>query len=103
MSPYALIAIVAASILAAGWIWVSFRSPSRQRSVVEWVCALALYGLLLVWMTRHFHDFWDDGRWALMTVFGMMAFLFGTGFVVTFVLLVRELMGKSSAGTDATH
>jgi hypothetical protein len=98
-----MVAIGAGTVLALGWLWVSFQAPGRKRSVVEWTSALAMYLLLLMLMAAQFHRFWDDGRWVMMTTFGFLVFLFGSGFIVTFVLLLRELVGKKSAGTDATH
>jgi hypothetical protein len=103
LSVYSGIGVFAAVALAIGWLMVSFRAPGRTRSILEWASALALYLLLLVLMTSQFERFLGSGKWLLVGSLGFLSFLFGAGFLVTGVLLVREILGKREAGTDATH
>ena len=98
-----MIAIGAAALLAIGWLIVSFQAPGRTRSILEWASALAMYLLLFVLMASQLQRFLGAGKWLLVCSFAFLCGLFGTGFVVTGVLLVREILGKSDAGTDATH
>jgi hypothetical protein len=70
---------------------------------LEWASALAMYLLLFVLMASQLQRFFGAGKWLLVGTFAFLCFLFGTGFVVTGVLLVREMLGKKDAGTDATH
>ncbi len=86
-----------------GWLMVSFRTPGRTRSILEWASALAMYLLLLALMASQLERFLGAGRWLLVASFAFLCFLFGAGFIVTGVLLVREILGKKDAGTDATH
>jgi len=110
LSIYSAIAIGAAIALAIGWLIVSFRTPGRARSIVEWASVLALYLLLLAWMASRARGFveWASERqrllhWLLVGSFGFFCFLFGAGFLVCGVLLVREVLGKKGADSDATH
>jgi len=103
LSIYSAIAIGAATALALGWLIVSFRTPGRVRSIVEWASALALYLLLLVLMASQLERFLDKGKWLMVGTFGFLCVLFGAGFLVCGVLLVREVLGKKGADSDATH
>ena len=103
LSVYSAIAIGAGAALAIGWLLVSFQAPGRRRSILEWASALAMYLLLLVLMASQLERFLGTGKWLLVGTFAFLCFLFGSGFVVTGVFLLREIQGKKDAGTDATH
>ncbi|HME73633.1 MAG TPA: hypothetical protein VKM54_27785 [Myxococcota bacterium] len=103
LSIYSTIAICAAAALAVGWLLVSFQTPGRTRSILEWASALAMYLLLFALMASQLQRFLGAGKWLLVGSFAFLCFLFGSGFVVTGALLVREILGKKDAGTDATH
>jgi hypothetical protein len=103
VSIYSTVAIVAAVALAIGWLTVSFQTQGRTRSIVEWASALAMYLLLFALMASQLQRFLGTRRWLLVGSFGFLCFLFGAGLIVTGVLLLREILGKKDAGTDATH
>jgi hypothetical protein len=98
-----MIAIGAAAALVLGWLAVSFHRPGRTRSILEWASALAMYLLLFVLMASQLQRFLGGGKWLFIGTFSFLCFLFGAGFIVTGVLLVREILGKKDAGADATH
>ncbi|HKE12374.1 MAG TPA: hypothetical protein VKE73_12475 [Myxococcota bacterium] len=103
MSVYPAIGVFAAVALTLGWLMVSLLAPGRTRSILEWASAWALYLLLLVLMASQLKRFLASGKWLLVGSFGLLCVLFGAGLVVTSVLLLREILGKREAGTDATH
>ena len=98
-----MFAFGAAAALVLGWLAVSFHRPGRMRSILEWASALAMYLLLFVLMASQLQRFLGEGKWLLIGTFSFLCFLFGAGFIVTGVLLVREILGKKDAGADATH
>jgi hypothetical protein len=100
---HSTIAIGAGAALVVGWLAVSFQRPGRVRAILEWASALAMYLLLFVLMASQFERFLASGKWILVGTFAFLCFLFASGFVVTAVLLLREILGKKDAGTDATH
>jgi hypothetical protein len=70
---------------------------------VEWASALALYLLLFVLMASQLQRFLGKGKWLMVGTFGFLCFLFGTGFLVCGILLLREILGKKGADSDTTH
>jgi hypothetical protein len=98
-----MIAIGAAAVVGAGWLLVSFLSPGRGRTILEWLSALSLYVVLVSIMANGFRRFWAADNELLIGVFGFLIFLFGTGFIVTAVLAVRELSGGGPSDHGATH
>ena len=89
--------------MVLGWLLVSFQTPGRVRSILEWASALAMYLLLFVLMAHQLQHFFGGGKWLFIGTFAFLCFLFATGFVVTGFLLVREILGKKDTGTDSTH
>jgi len=99
-----MIAIGAAALVAIGWLLVSFLAPGRARTMLEWLSALSLYVVLVSIMANGFRRFWAADNELLIGVFGFLIFLFGSGFLLTAVFTVRELVGRgASVGEGATH
>jgi len=101
MSIWLQIASVAAGLLVAGWISVSFLSPSRLRVALEWLSALAMYLALIALMV---HAYTRAESLAGTILFGFLIAMFSAGFLVALRLFVRDLSGVGAGpGTDATH
>jgi len=101
MSLWLQIASVAAAVLAAGWITVSFLAPGRLRIALEWISALAMYLALIALMT---HAYTRAESWLGAILFGFLIAMFSAGFLVALRLFVRDLSGAAHAsGSDATH
>jgi hypothetical protein len=99
-----MIAIGAAGVVGVGWLLVSFLQPGRGRSIIEWLSALALYLVIVSMMANGFRRFWAADNELLIGVFGFLVFLFGTGFLLTIVMAIREITGRGGpAGPGATH
>jgi hypothetical protein len=97
---YAQILAVSGVVLAIGWLSVSFMAPGRARSVVEWLSAVAMYTAIGSIMARWFHRFWIADNEAMIGVLGFLCLVFGSGLVVSLVMVVRTLAGRD-VGADA--
>jgi hypothetical protein len=78
-----IIWIVSGSVLVIGWLVVSFTPPSRNRTLIEWLSATAMYAAILtifvsLALRAHAagHVF---GAWAI----GLLCLLFGGGLLVS--------------------
>lgn len=101
---YGQILAGAGAVLAIGWLAVSFMKPGRARSVVEWTATVAMYVAIGSIMARLLHRFWIADNEALIGIFGFLCLVFGSGLLVSLVLLVRTLAGRDSgAGAGAVH
>ncbi len=101
---YTRLLIGSGIVLALGWLSVSFMAPGRARSAVEWISAMAMYVAIGSIMARLFHRFWIADNELLIGVFGFLCLIFGSGFVVSTVMLFRALAGRDiDSGAGATH
>jgi hypothetical protein len=101
---YGQLLLGAGIVLAAGWLLVSFMAPGRGRSVVEWISAVAMYVAIGSIMARLLHRFWIADNEALIGVFGFLCLVFGSGLLVSFVLLLRTIAGRDAGpAAGATH
>jgi hypothetical protein len=93
----------ALAVLVVGWLVISFTQPSRRRSIIEWISSTAMYvGLLCIFLNLGYR-FWGES-WAVVAAVGLLVVVFGSGLIVSLVLTVRELAGRSAGGEgSATH
>jgi cytochrome b561 len=92
---------VAVGIVVLAWLFVSFRSPSRQRSIVEWIAAASVYLALLCFFLFLFVRARADQQTLGVVAFGFLAAVFGTGTVVSVVKTLREIHGRAPSGPGA--
>jgi hypothetical protein len=92
----------AVGIVALAWLFVSFRSPSRQRSIVEWIAAASLYLALLCFFLFLFARARAEQQTLGVVAFGFLAAVFGAGTVVSVVKTLLEIRGRAPSGPGAT-
>lgn len=95
--------IVAGAIVFVGWLIISFSAPGKNRTILEWVCATAMYiGLetLFVSLLMRAHE--ADNHFAVIA-FGFLCALFGGGLLVSTWNLITSFGGEKSGHVNATH
>ena len=101
--PLQLIGGFALAILLAGWLIVSFAAPSRNRTIIEWLSASALYGVLLslfVHLTLRANE--SDNTIALVA-FGFLCTLFTGGVLVSLYHTFASTRGAGDSESSATN
>jgi len=94
----------AATVVVLGWLVVSFLAPGKQRRKIEWIAATGLYVALLGFFVNAVRRAIATDSEAGMIAFGMLAFLFGCGLVVSAVRTIQAFAGAtSSSKASATH
>ena len=103
LSVYQIIWIVSGSVLVIGWLVVSFASPSRNRTVIEWLSATAMYTAILTifvsLMLRAHASGYVFGAWAI----GLICALFGGGLLVSAWKTVAALFGEKKVQSSTTN
>ena len=98
-----IIWIISGSILVIGWLVVSFAPPSRNRTVVEWLSATAMYTAILtifVSLTLRAHAAgYVFAAWAI----GLLCVLFGGGLLVSAWRALVALVGEKKTQSSATN
>ncbi len=102
-SIYQIIWISAAAVFFMGWPYVSFNSPSRGRTVVEWTSATAMYVGLLTFFVYHGLDAWAEGKTVLLIAFGLLCVMFGCGLLVSLWNTLAAMGGERKEQGSATH
>ncbi len=101
MSSFQIIWITAASIVFVGWLIVSFTAPSRNRTVVEWLSATAIYLGLSTFFVSIALEQQEKGNTLLVVALGLLCLLFGGGLLVaawrTLMAFRSEKKDESSA------
>jgi hypothetical protein len=104
LSAFKIIWIASGSVLAIGWLIISFSPPSRNRTVVEWLSTLSMYAAILaifVSLTLRMHAAgFIFGAWAV-GVLSIM--LFGGGLLVSAWKTVATLGGEKKTQGSATN
>ncbi len=103
MSSLQIIWIVAASIVFVGWLIVSFTAPSRNRTVVEWLCATAIYLGLSTFFVSIALEQHEKGNTFLVVALGLLCVLFGGGLLVAAWKTVTALRVSKRSETSATN
>jgi hypothetical protein len=103
LSTYQIIWIISGSILVIGWLVISFTPPSRNRTVVEWLSATAMYTAILtifVSLTLRAHAAgYVFAAWAI----GLICVLFGGGLLVSAWKTLSALGGEKKVQGSATN
>ena len=103
MSSFEIIWITAASIVFVGWLIVSFTAPSRNRTVIEWVSATAIYLGLSTFFVSIALEQHDKGNTVLVFAFGLLCVLFGGGLLVAGWKTVISFRSSKRSETSATN
>jgi hypothetical protein len=103
VSPYTVVALCGAAVLALGWLWVSFAPEGRGRALVEWISTTGMYLALASWFVGLSLDAHAEGRTALLIPFGFLTVLFSAGLLVSFWRTGAFLLGRGGAGESATN
>jgi hypothetical protein len=103
LSVYQIIWIASGSILVIGWLVVSFTRPSRNRTVIEWLSATAMYTAIVtifVSLALRVHASGHVfGAWAI----GLICLLFGGGLLVSAWKTVAALGGDKKTESSTTN
>ncbi len=103
LSVFQIIWIASGSVLVIGWLVVSFTPPSRNRTVIEWLSATAIYAAILmifISLALRAHALgYVFAVWAI----ALVCVLFGGGLLVSAWKTVTALGGEKNIQRSATH
>jgi cytochrome bd-type quinol oxidase subunit 2 len=102
-SPLTIIGVCALAVLIAGWLFVSFTAPGRTRTVVEWLAASAMYGVLLTLFVHLVRNAIEADNTFALVAFGFLCALFAGGLLVSLYHTVASSRGGGDSGTSATN
>ena len=103
MSSFQIIWIAAGSIVFVGWLIVSFTAPSRNRTVVEWLSATAIYLGLSTFFISIAIEQQEKGNTILVVALGLLCVLFGGGLLVAAWKTMMAFRSDKQSETSATH
>lgn len=103
MSSFQIIWIAAASIVFVGWLIVSFTAPSRNRTVIEWLSATAIYLGLSTFFVSIAIEQQEKGNTLAVIALGLLCVLFGGGLLVAAWKTVMAFSGDKQGETGATN
>lgn len=98
-----VVGIASVSILAIGWLAVSFTRSHAVQSRVSWIAACALYLALATLFTSLTRRAWEADFTLGLVAFGFLLAVFASGFVVSLVKTVAAFWRGRSASGHATH
>jgi hypothetical protein len=98
-----IVGIAAVSILALGWLVVSFARSASVQSRLAWIATCALYLALAVLFTNLCRRAWHAENWFVLAAFGLLLGIFLGGFAVSLVKTVRAFWSAGASGEHATH
>ena len=103
LSVFQIIWIVSGSVLVIGWLIVSFTPPSRNRTIIEWLSATAMYAAILTIFVslalRAHASGYVFAAWAI----GLLCVLFGGGLLVSAWKTVTALGGEKKIQGSTTN
>ncbi len=103
LSPSFVIGGCALAVLVVGWLVVSFSAPGRKRTVIEWISATAIYGVLLVLFVHLVRDAIEDDSAVRLVAFGFLCLLFAGGLLVSLYQTIASSKGPRDSGSSATN
>jgi hypothetical protein len=103
LSVFQIIWIAAGGILVVGWLVVSFTPPSRNRTVVEWLSATAMYAAILAIFVSLALRAHASGHVFAAWAIGLLCVLFGGGLLVSAWKTVTALGGGKKTQHSATN
>ncbi len=103
LSAFQIIWIVAGGVLVIGWLVISFTPPSRNRTVVEWLSATAMYAAILAIFISLALRAHASGHAFAVWAIGLLCVLFGGGLLVSAWKTVAAFGGEKNAQRSATN
>jgi hypothetical protein len=103
LSVFQIIWIAAGGVLVIGWLVVSFTPPSRNRTIVEWLSATAMYAAILAIFVSLMLRAHASGHVFAAWAIGLLCVLFGGGLLVSAWKTVAAFGGDKKTQRSATN
>jgi hypothetical protein len=103
LSVFQIIWIAAGGVLVIGWLVVSFTPPSRNRTVIEWLSATAMYAAILAIFVSLALRAHASGHVFAAWAIGLLCVLFGGGLLVSAWKTVTALGSEKKTERSATN
>ncbi len=103
LSIFQMIWIASGSVLVIGWLVVSFTPPSRNRTVIEWLSATAMYAAILTIFVSLALRAHASGHAFAVWAIGLLCVLFGGGLLVSAWKTVVALGAEKKSQHSATN
>lgn len=103
LTAFQMIWIASGSVLVVGWLVVSFTPPSERRTIIEWVCASAMYvGLLTFFISIALKAQASDNT-ILLVAMCFLCTMFGGGLLVSLAKVIGALGSGKKSEDSATN
>ena len=103
MGPIGSIGFGAIGLVVVLWLVISFSESTPRRTMLEWIAATCMYvALSMLFLNLILAAIENDNTFALVA-FGFLGAIFGSGFFVSLVPLVKSLRGWDRGETSATN
>jgi hypothetical protein len=103
LSVFQIIWIAAGGVLVIGWLVVSFTPPSRNRTIIEWLSATAMYAAILAIFVSLALRAHASGHVFAAWAIGLLCVLFGGGLLVSAWKTLVALSGEKKTQSSATN
>jgi len=103
LSVFQIIWIVSGGVLVIGWLVVSFTPPSRNRTIIEWLSATAMYAAILAIFVSLALRAHASGYVVAVWAIGLLCVLFGGGLLVSAWKTVSTLFSEKKTQSSATN
>ena len=103
LSIFKMIWIASGSILVISWLVISFTPPSRNRTIIEWLSATAMYAAILTIFVSLALRAHASGHVFAAWAIGLLCVLFGGGLLVSAWKTVTALGGGKKTQRSATN
>jgi len=103
LSVFQIIWIAAGGVLVIGWLVVSFTPPSRNRTIVEWLSATAMYAAILAIFVSLMLRAHASGHVFAAWAIGLLCVLFGGGLLVSAWKTVAAFGGDKKIQGSTTN
>ncbi len=103
LSVFQIIWIASGSVLVIGWLVISFTPPSRNRTIIEWLSATAMYAAIVTIFISLALRAHASGHVFVVWAIGLLCVLFGGGLLVSAWKNVVALSGEKKTQGSATN
>ncbi len=103
LTAFQIIWIASASVLFVGWLIISFTPPSERRTIIEWVCASAMYMGLVTLFISNGLDAHASENTILLVAMGFLCVMFGGGLIVSLAKIMGALGSRKKSEDSATN
>ena len=91
------------ALLVLGWLIVSFLKEGAWRARLSRLSSAFHYLALVSLFTNLTQEAWEAGRWVLVVPFGFLLCVFVSGFGVSVVKFIGQLVGGQGESAHAIH